>query len=81
MGSKRMDSLRDLDRWGCVFRVECRRCGHKAELTAWDLQERALKLRDRAMEWSRLAVIGARLRCSQCGARKARWGVAERWGI
>lgn len=77
MGSKRMDSLRDLQRWKCVFEAECKRCGHKSVMTADDLHDRALRLRHRSLDWSSLYAIGSRLRCSKCGGRKVSWGVRE----
>lgn len=77
MGSKRMESTADLARWGCRFLAVCKRCDHRAEFSPSDLNAVAPRASQGWSDPYNLHALARRLRCSQCGSRKVRWGVFE----
>lgn len=77
MGSKRMDSVRDLRRWNCRFHAECKACGHYAVLSADDLELASLNYRVWFGDPGNLRFLASKLKCSKCRSKRVDWGVAE----
>lgn len=72
MSSKRLDKISDYARHGFNLKVDCRECGHSITLSARSLSELCQK-----RHWSRdMDLLGAKLKCSACGARNVRFGPA-----
>lgn len=72
MGSKRLESLSDYHRHGYRVRIDCMACRRVVILAPLPLLETCRK---RGWKPSR-EVLERRLRCGDCGARKARLGPA-----
>lgn len=64
MSTKHVRTAGDLVRFGVGLQVQCKGCGRSESYAAWDVA--------RVFGSATLASIAKRLRCEQCGAKKAR---------
>lgn len=89
MSTKRFLSLSDLSRHRASLDVKCRRCGHSASFTAYELRafcEYKVFHRTAAgivvNRYKRhsisLADVAARMRCSKCCTKDVEWGPLNR---
>lgn len=66
MGRRRLDQINHLVKAGYGLRVTCLGCGHIVVLDALAISLSCRSAKDRSLE-----MIEARLKCVQCGERKA----------
>ena len=64
MSTKHVRTTADLVRFGVGVAVECGSCGRSERYEAWDVAK--------AFGAASLATVQRRLKCSACGAKKAR---------
>lgn len=73
MGTKRLDWIHDYGRAGYCLRVFCMLCGYVAVLDPTDVRERS-----RTRQAPFIQATEQRMKCGQCGARKAACSPANR---